>query len=321
MGTPALEQNTKAFIELAKGGNYPAAILKLRNEVGMEQALYACDELSTETINSLLQNCTAGLDDRNRLVLELSRDLVMPQRPIFGGLGLDMDQARKYVLKKLAGQMKPRKPKTQYPQAAIDNCFYPEYLGVTNRRDRVAYMADNHKDLGPHDERQINFFSLGGCFNWDMANAISSPSVGTTCGVFVRACLFACGCRAMDKWHALSSYTLFNYIGLGGKAQNHEAFVKYDSSKQPKKGDVFLIGGGTMQYQGQTADNSHVGVIINVLSPTTWETVEGGQDGKNCTRRKTREIVANGNSATFKGDSMNRTVMGWVDIDKFRWAF
>jgi hypothetical protein len=316
---PALDQSAKAFIELAKGGNHSAAILKLRHEVVMEQALYACDQLPTETINSLLQNCAAGLDDRNRLVLELSRDIVMPQKPIFGGLGLDMDEARKYVLKKLAGNPKPRKPKTEYPTAAIENCFYPEYLGVTNRRDRVGYMAENHKDLGPHDEKQINFFSLGGCFNWNQADSGTSPS-GTTCGLFVRACLFACGCRAMPKWHALSSYTLFNYIGVGGKGQSHEAFVKFDPNKLPKKGDVFLIGGGTMEYKGQKADNSHVGIVISVTGPKTWETVEGGQSG-NHTRRKTRELVVTGNSAKFKDDSMNRSLLGWVDIDKFNWAF
>jgi hypothetical protein len=242
----------------------------------------------------------------------------MPQKPIFGGLGLDMDQARKYVLKKLAGQMKPRKPKQEYPAAAYEKCFYPEYLGVTNKRDRVAYMAENHKDLGPHNERQVNFFSLGGCWSWPHADARTSPS-GTTCGLFVRACLFASGCRAYNKWHSCSP-TLFNYIGAGEKGQRHEAFVKYDPDSQPKKGDVFLIGGGTMEYQGKKADNSHVGIIISVTGPTTWETVEGGQHG-NYTKRKTREIVVSGKTAKFKDDSMNRPIIGWVDIDKFNWVF
>lgn len=318
MAAPQLDQKSKEFIELAKGGNYSNAIVKLRHEIGMEQALYACDELPTENINGLLQVCIAGSDDRNRLVLELVRDIVMPQKPIYGGLGLDMDEARKWLLKKLESNMKKRKPKSEYPQAAYDNCFYPEYLTVTNRRDRVGYMAENHKDLGPHNEKQINFFSMGGCFSWTYADARTSPS-GTTCGLFIRACLFACGARVNYKWHSCSP-TLFNYIGCGDKGQAHEAFVKFDKDKTPKKGDVFLIGGGTMQFEGKSADNSHVGMIISVTNPTTWETVEGGQHG-NFTKRKTRELVISGKSAKFKDDSMNRTLFGWVDIDKFKWVF
>jgi hypothetical protein len=318
MAKPQLDQKSKEFIDLATGGKYSEAIVKLRNEIVMEQALYACDELATENINGLLQVCVPGNDDRNRLVLELVRDIVMPQKPIFGGLGLDMDEARKWVLKKLETNMKKRTPKTSYPQAAYDNCFYPEYLGVTNRRDRVCYMAENHKDLGPHDLRQINFFSLGGCFTWSYADQWTSPS-GTTCGLFVRACLFAMGCRAYSKWHSASP-TLFNYIGCGGKGQNHEAFVSFDKNKTPQRGDVFLIGGGTMEFKGKQADNSHVGMIMKVTSPTTWETVEGGQHG-NYTRRKTRELVISGDSATFKDDSMNRNLIGWVDIDKFNWVY
>jgi hypothetical protein len=318
MKAPALEKTSKEFIELAKGGEYSKAILKLRNEVGMQQALYACDELPTDTINSLLQACVAGLDDRNRLVLELVRDIVMPQKPIFGGLGLDMDEARKWLLIKLEAKKKTRKPKTEYYQAAYENCFYPEYLGVTNRRDRVCYMAENHKDLGPHDDKQVNLFSLGGCFSWSQADARTSPS-GTTCGLFIRACLFASGCRAYNKWHSCNP-TLFNYIGVGDKGQSHEAFVKFDKDKTPSRGDVFLIGGGTMEFEGKKAENSHVGMIIKVTNSTTWETVEGGQHG-NYTKRKTRELVISGKSAKFKDDSMNRTLFGWVDIDKLNWKF
>lgn len=311
-----LEHSARAFIELANGGNFSAAILKLRNEISMQQGLYACDELSTEVINSLIQNCIPGLDDRNKLILEVCRDLIMPQRPVTSGAGLDLDEARRYVLEKLAGQMNPRKPKQEYPTAAYKNFFYPEYSGM-NRRDRIVYIAENHKNLGAYHPRQVNLFSLGGCFNWNNAEKETNPG-GTTCGKFVRACLFTAGCRPMNKWESLPKSTIFNYIGLGNKGQNHPAFVPFSPDKQPKKGDVFWVSNGTMTYKGQQADDSHVGIITNVMG-LTWETVEGGQDNGKFTRKFVRTFNMYGKTPKFS--QHGRRIRGWVDIERFSWEF
>lgn len=311
-----LEHSAKSFIELANGGNFAAAILKLRNEVSMQQGLYACDELSTQTINSLIQSCTPGIDDRNKLILEVCRDLIMPQRLVAGGAGLDLDEARRYILEKLANNANSRKPKQEYPSAAFANFFYPEYFGM-NARERVVYLAENHKNLSAYYPRQVNLFSLGGFFNWNNAEKETNPG-GTTCGKFVRACLFTAGCRAMNNWANTPKSTIFNYIGLGNQGDGHHAFVRFDQNKQPKRGDVFWVSNGTMMYKGQKADDSHVGIITKVMG-STWETVEGGQEGGTVTRKFTRTFNMYGSTPRFSANG--RRIRGWVDIEKFSWAF
>lgn len=301
-------------MELANSGQFPDAILKLRNEISMQQAIYACDELPRQTIDGLIANCKPGLDERNSLVLELVRDLALPQRQIMGGMGLDMDEARRYLLEKLGDRPAAAQA---YPAAAYRNCFYPEYMTLS-KRERVVSIAESHVDLGPDIPRQVNLFSLGGCFTWNLAKAETNPS-GTTCGKAVRSFWFAAGCRPMTDWHAKKS-TMHNYIGIGGLGAGHPAFVPFSTNRWPRAGDAFWIHKGTMKYQGQDVDDSHVGLIVKVISPTVWETIEGGQDtGGKWTRKKTRTIVPKGTKAVFQGG--DRWIQGWVDIDKFDWAF
>src|SRR5437868_687853 len=101
MSGVALNSYAITFLNLAKGGNYQDAALKLRNDVDMEQSLWACDELPPEALENLKKVCSPGLDDRLRFVIDTVRDLIMPQKIVMS-YRMDYHEARKFLLKKLA---------------------------------------------------------------------------------------------------------------------------------------------------------------------------------------------------------------------------
>jgi hypothetical protein len=349
LGVP-LNLFASEFVRLAKAGKYQDAVVKLRNDVDMEQSLWACDSLAADVLGNLQKACSPGLDDRLRFVIDTVRDLVMPQKVVMS-YRMDYDEARVFILKKLAHPGKGQTPKTTYPTAALQNVFYPEYVCVNDIRNRVRLLAVNHTydppsrnsnyaapsasppgvDIKAIEDKQRCFFSLGGCFTWD-TTVTNPPGAGTTCGMFVRACLFAAGCRHDPKWYT-NKDSITAYLGVKGVLLNDPVFVKYDPAKQPKVGDIFYIHKGNFPPPPTKApkdpkdppppppppvDDSHVGIIVSI-DGNKWGTVEGGQSHDK-TRQKVRTLVINGKTATFEDDTYNRPIQGWVDIEKYTWG-
>jgi hypothetical protein len=183
-------------------------------------------------------------------------------------------------------------------------------------------MAQNHVNLKKNMDRQINLFSLGGCFNWDQARALTNldGSPGTTCGLFVRGILFACGCKANDTWNTCST-SIAGYIGLD---KNPSARRDYSDADPPEEGDIFWLGGG--QFAKTTTYNDHTGIVLKA-DGRHWRTAEGGQN-KTETHEKKREVVQDTNGRyRFKDDMENqgslgyREIKGIVNIKNYPWRF
>jgi hypothetical protein len=318
-----LDKYSQEFVANAKSGDYAAALKVARNFTGTEQATTAMEALSPDQLDSLISACQLGLDAQAKFVALIVRDVAMPELkdcPMLVNY-VDFTEARKYILKKLDNPKTPKKLKVPYPQRAYERSFYPEYNTISDRRDRTVALARLDASLKPEADEHRNLFSMGGCFTWNGTGSWVNPS-GTTCGIFVRSALFAAGCRAdkAKKYHKMA-YSLVNYMGIGDAGHGHKAFVKYKEGLKPKPGDVFHIGGGTFKSgEHQGAANDHVGMVVEVIDDKNWKTVEGGQD-YNHTYAKQRKVINRDGQFGFEDDSMKRTLFGWVDIDKFDWAW
>jgi hypothetical protein len=316
-----LDSFSQDFVNLANGGDSKGALLKARGFSSMDQACAAMQALKPDALENLIQSAQPGLDAQAKFVALIVRDLAMPEMkdcPVLVNYA-DYTGARKFILQGLDQAKVAQKLKVPYPQRAYERPFYPEYTVVQDKRERTVLLAKAEAGSDPKTDAHNCLFSLGGCFSWAATGSWANPK-GTTCGIAVRAILFAAGCQASPSWHKMN-YSLLNYMGLGDAAHKHPAFVPYKKGARPKPGDVFHIGGGTFssgEYAG--TGNDHVGMIVKVIDDNNWETVEGGQD-HNHTYAKKRKIVDNGSTPYFEDDSMKRKLYGWVNIDVYKWAW
>jgi hypothetical protein len=262
-----LEDDARKFVDTAKNGQINDALTNVRTAaLNMQQTLYACGELPSDIRKRVLSASTTGLDDRLRFALTVAENLEIPADTFAGVSHSSPDdylEARMFILVQL-----DKHP----PKKRTIRTFYPEYKG--SARDRLIAAAQAHANLGPHDLKQVVFFSLGGLYSWNAAEI--STATKTTCGLFIRACLVAAGYRGRrDHWPVQCS-GIFDYIDIFSLGHQAVKAVKRGEAVSFSAGDIFHI-----QFQG---NDDHVGLMTKPVYDldedkyTSMDSVEGGQD-------------------------------------------
>lgn len=282
---------------------------------------------------------------RAAYVLYVAQFMTIPESRFTGITGVDHDLSRKFVLKKLdLMTYKGRKDEAQRLRMQMERqSFYTDFL-LSDRRQRILKIAKEHLLLTPGSDKQTIFYSLGGRFGWNVAESTTHPP-GTTCGLFARAVLNASGYRSSQSLKAATGLTLYEYLGAvtDNKGTLHPAWVAYqaDSSRKPKPGDFYIIDGGkTVEAKGYatpiTASSAHTGLIAEIAEMGNgdwkWKTYDGGQNlGGSDTRAenwdkgwwsKENTRLFTGKEKKLDGDSLERRLIGWFDVDKITdWKF
>jgi hypothetical protein len=203
------------------------------------------------------------------------------------------------------------------------------------RRARVCAVAQAHANKGPHDQYQIALFSLGGLYDYNVADRGTSPN-GTTCLLFARSVLHAAGWNVIDAGPRATTRSSCGCPNGTGELDNlyadHPRYYTRATAAAmavgPQPGDVFHIQGPNYDSAsfGNNIDSTHVGVVISA-SGDTWMTVEGGR-GDHVTRARVRKLISAGTEQwAFEDDvdiaaAKHRPIKGWFDISKLatnRW--
>jgi hypothetical protein len=128
----------------------------------------------------------------------------------------------------------------------------------------------------------------------------SIASWKTSCALFVRAILAACGRRTTI---AVNGAGMFSH--MGGLHYQHPAWTRFDGTNKPKPGDAFYIASSAGSNDG------HTGIFLEEIAPGEWLSAEGGGGaGTRCSFGK-RTI-----SNVVKFDRFNRKLLGWFDCEK-----
>jgi hypothetical protein len=312
MALPAVQLVPKSiqFIQTAMDGGTDRAALDLLRGASMEQAIWSCGSLPSDVRSRLLAECTDGIDDRQSFALSVALNLTIPTgtyhgvtSDISGSQMSDYDIARIYIVAvrdKPAGGIDAPSP----------GSFYPEYV-CSGPRATLSQVALGHGDLDRSMPRQVALCSFGGFLGWTKAAALSNRF--STCGVFVQIALVAAGYKGFStKELNPQQGAIYTYVGLGEKGESHPAFVKLQKGREPKPGDIFLLG----------SPPTHTGIVISHLAQPDawlWETVEGGQKEGYRTiaflGRQNKTLKLDKGGTPWMGD---RPIYGWIDLDKYK---
>jgi hypothetical protein len=224
-----------------------------------------------------------------------------------GSIG-DFGGARIYIMKQLART--PGHPKVQRAKSECwEHWFYPEYKNISNVRERLATVAEDHVKLDWMNLMQIALFSLNGFFGWNVAS--SSAHTYTTCGLFVRACRAAARILERKSWAPNTPQGTDPCITGPGLT----ALVPYATraGREPRKGDIFHVA-----TPGRT--NDHVGVVLQHQTSEDgswiWRTAEGGQGAGYQTKLFERRILEFKDGKHWHGEEPNRRqVVKWIDVE------
>jgi hypothetical protein len=331
-----LTEPAKNFVRSVESRRWDQAVQQLGG-LPMQQALAACDALKPPDRQELSRQCAnKPINGRQTFALQAVSTLFMPQESFSGVIDPDYHEARVFILHKL-----DERSDLAHKPDRLKQCFYPEY-SCLDVRYAVRDLAWDHRELGPHQDKQVALFSTGGFYNWGLANAITAPTgKTTTCGLFVRGCLVAAGYRGITDWW-IRDLTIGQMIGwvLVDKRTKTRAYVKYAErgDQEPSPGDIFHISGTPFQGKDKDGkvvywDSDHVGIILDHEEQPdgswVWDTVEGGQSpGGSWTRLfcddSSRKLAvappgAGGEERRWFGekpDDHQRTLRGWIDLDK-----
>lgn len=257
-------------------------------------------------------------------------DLRMPQIAVFGALTMpegdvltDYDRARTFILKNRA------------PGPVVPG-FYPEFLSLP-ARERIIALAGAHVGCQPTGQKQANLFSLCGKLDYDSAAKSAQPG-GTTCALFLRAVLRACGDARMTDDMLPPLPNMLSSLGLKNAKSvilaENDYFWKSTlrdvaNRPTPQRGDLYyvLIPGVLWPEPGHPVqDSGHVGIITRVerADPNMrFESIDGGiEEGGHgwWTRRGEQKFEINAKkrwrlkkNAEIHGQS--RILVGFVDTD------
>src|SRR5262249_21700503 len=155
--------------------------------LNMQQTLAMCGELVLRSpprlIREIKRCCIPQVDDRLRFALQTAETLDIPAGSFSGvsnNVPDDYLEARSFILATLSGGARSDEAARKRVRD-----FYPGLVG--SRRDKLCQVAKEHAPGGPHQRKQVVFFSLCGLLNW--GQAVTSANRHTTCGIFARACL------------------------------------------------------------------------------------------------------------------------------------
>jgi hypothetical protein len=142
--------------------------------------------------------------------------------------------------------------------------------------ERVSRCAQEVLSRGPmsnklqHDYYK-QFISCGD-------DSVDLSGIHTSCGIFVRAVLYYCGCKvnpAKNNKTLLEGWVPFGF--------SHPSWTKYRTpdTTQPAPGAIFFV------QSKASPDNCHVGIFVEDMGNNTWTTAEGGKnDGTECSMGK-----------------------------------
>jgi hypothetical protein len=115
--------DSRRFSHLANQGNDGDALNLLRS-AGIQQAIWACDKLSSDVRDQFLRACTICIDGRRRFALRATKDLAIRagsfQGVTFGSLIRNCDEARFYIVAAL--------DRAASGASAAAVWFYPKFL-------------------------------------------------------------------------------------------------------------------------------------------------------------------------------------------------
>ena len=329
--TPGGQELSRKFKEAAHSGSYDDAFDALQ-QLSLHDALVSCADAAGSDYRSFFNLSMLSGTDKGHFAVQLMTTGAMPFGGFAGLTADDYNTARVFLL-----QVREEKPKAAAQWDAGWGCshcpFYPERVrGVVGRRDRVCAIAEAHAGKGPGTDEQTTLFSLGGLYNYRTAKAGTHPAGGaTTCILVARSILHAAGCNVIGPW--TSRGICMVPMGLFGELPRAEfGYVRaseYDNGMRPQRGDIFHIKGANFKDADGVdtgKDSTHVGLIVNVVGPDTWETVEGG-GSDHVTSRKSRTLMdvssSYGKKAFTKDETSAavRPLQGWYSIDRItgRW--
>jgi hypothetical protein len=144
---------------------------------------------------------------------------------------------------------------------------------------------------------------------------------GTTCGFLCHWLLYKLGCTDTSLVNRNAPDVGLSYVdGRNISKLYHGAaspFVAWSAKlgrNSPQPGDVVFIRG-----DGNTSEHVFVFLSEEVTADGTyWNTAEAGQTndaGKQCARLKRRRQLLIGSTLKVSGNSPERNVIGWVDLD------
>lgn len=102
----------------------------------------------------------------------------------------------------------------------------------------------------------------------------SLATLRTSCAIFVRGALHACGYPVRRTWYP--GLPIFDgWLPLSDRSPS---WVRYTGTQRPEPGDIFFV------QSTANPNNCHVGIFLRETEPGVWRTAEGGggPDGSGC---------------------------------------
>jgi hypothetical protein len=209
--------------------------------------------------------------------------------------------------------------------------FYPEVVrAYSDRRRRIAAIAEDNEGGGPRTPPQVALFSLGGFYDYEAASHGTQPK-GTTCLLFARSVWHAAGYNMIA---ATSNPNMCNVPNGLGSLPSEVGYVRsqeFRDDLHPDVGDIFHISGEPFHWKAKDGkvtdgDSSHFGVILDIKKlPGSWvmTTVEGGAPDHVTSQAKTRKLVPASQDLekkygkwVFDSDVVTpkRPLQGWLSV-------
>jgi hypothetical protein len=258
-------------------------------------------------------------------------ELRMPHLPVFGELKLsqgnlltDYDRARQFLLKEYNGNGPLR---DYYPEVRI-----LRHLGV---REQVMALASSHVGCLPKNTRQVNLFGLCCMRNLKDAADSTTPSPGTTCGLFMRAVLRAVGNTWLTRENLPTQAHMLKAMGIGSDkdAAYINTTVPSRVTSWPKRGDMYLVirpsVAAPLPNAEKKADSGHVGFVTSAAvqngDQLSFDSIDGGTERSGADGFHTisqRQSFAKGSRGFYyqrnkePRDGENRILAGFVDLDR-----
>ncbi len=231
--------------------------------------------------------------------------------------------------------------------------FYPEFLSITNLRQRVAALARAHAGMGPKNDELTVLYSLAGYFGLSDASwAIKVVGAGGTTSVMTaRALYHAAGCAmigerplamstAMDasdelgtpasagrgqksrRGHWVQQIIARITVNRGDIVEPGAACNDNEAAGPPslEVGDIYIVDGeGAHKYQmrGIGARTEHVGIIVEKYGEREFRTVDGGFGiGADVNLSRKREMIFKAGVGWTFADAplaFSAAEVGWMD--------
>jgi len=141
---------------------------------------------------------------------------------------------------------------------------------------------------------------------------------GTTCGFLCHWLLYRLGCTDATLVNREAPDRGLSYVDGRNIAKLYHGgatpFVRWTPGASPQAGDIVFI-------RGDGNPTEHVFVYLSeefTADGTVWNTAEAGQTnehGHQCARLKRRRPLVGSGALRVSGNTPERTIIGWVDLD------